>query len=179
MGVRTAGKGHKVTSVSNGDSDDEQYDLEEQSPINPYPPVAFPVQGFKRRIAHLQDGESAQEGSMLKKAKRSKHQLNAEKGTINNKNRSHTKMEAAANLGGDHRRERGLALVQNTAITETDSTFQATRDNGIWPNEPHIYEAQGSKKSRRAADDETDYHQNGEHHRQAHGSRKAKVRKTA
>lgn len=173
MGVRTAGKGHKVTSVSNGDSDDEQYNMEERSPVNPYPPAAFPVQGFKRHMAHFQDGESAhhyREGSMPKKAKRSKNQSNEKKGSIkkNNKKRSHTKMKAATNLAGERRREYG---------SKTDSTFQATKGNGTWPNESHLNKAQGSNKRRRAADDGTDYHQDMEFH--PHGSRKAKTRKTA
>lgn len=180
MGVRTAGKGHKVTSVSNSDSDDEQRNMEERSPMNPYPPAAFPVQGFKRRMAHFQDGESAhhyREGSTPKKAKRSKHQSNEKKGSINNNNnnnnkRSHTKMKAT-NLAGERRREYGPA-------GKTDSTFQATRGNGTWPNESHLNQAQGSNKRRRAADDETDYHQDREFHPQGpHGSRKAKSRKIA
>lgn len=185
MGVRTAGKGHKVTSVSNGDSDDEQYNMEERSPVNPYPPAAFPVQGLKRHMAHFQDGESAhhyREGSMPKKAKRSKNQSNEKKGSIkkNNKKRSHTKMKAATNLAGERRREYGLGFLHNMAASKTDSTFQATKGNGTWPNESHLNKAQGSNKRRRAADDGTDYHQDREFHPQGlHGSRKAKTRKTA
>ena len=186
MGVRTAGKGHKVTSVSNSDSDDEQYNMEEQSPVNPYPP-AFPAQGFKRRMAHFQDDESEsahhyREGSMPKKAKRSKHQSNEKKGSTNKKNnkRSHKKMKAATNLAGERRGECGLGFLHNMTASKTDSTFQATRGNGTWPNESHLNKAQGSNKRRRAADDETDYHQDKEFHPQGpHGSRKAKTRKTA
>ena len=183
MGVRTAGKGYKVTSVSNSDSDDEQYEMEEQSPMNLYPPATFPVQGFKRRITDFQDGESAhyyREGSIPKKAKRSKHRVNKKKGVVdNNNNRSHTKMKGATNLGGEWRQEHDLAFVHNIAAADkTDSAFQATRNNGIWPNGPQINQANGSNKRRRATDEEADYHQDGEYHHQAHGSRKAKIRKT-
>ena len=147
---------------------DEQYDMEEQSLINPSPPAIAPVQWFKRRIAESEDGESAhyQGGSMPKKAKRSKYQLNGRKRTVNN--RSHTKRKAATNLGV-RRRAHDVAFVHNIAAAKTDSQ---ARSNGVWHNEP---QARGSKR-RRAADDEVEY-QNGEYNR--HGSKKAKTGKSA
>lgn len=180
MGVRTAGKGHKVTLVSNSDSDDEQYNMEEQSPVNQYPP-AFPVQGFKRRMDHFQDDEpesahNYREGSTPTKAKRSKHQSNEKKGSIkrHNNKTSHKKMKAETNLAGDRRGEYGMTA------GKTDSTFQATRGNGTWSNEFHLNKAQNSNKRLRAADDETEYHQDREFHPQGpHGPREAKTRKTA
>lgn len=188
LGVRTAGKGYKVTSVSISDSDNEiekRYDMELQSFMNPYPPATFPVQGFKRRMPDSEGGDSAhyyQEGSLPKKVKRFKHQSDEKKGTVksNNNNRSHTKTKAGTNLGGLRGREHNLTFVENiAAAAKADSKFQATRGNGIWPNESHTNQAQGSNKRRRGADDDKDYNPDGEYHQWGRGSRKSKIRKSA
>lgn len=190
LGVRTAGKGYKATSVSNSDSDneiDKPYDLEVQSLMNSYPPATLPVQGVKRGMPDSEGGDSThysyQEGSLPKKAKRFKHQSNEKKGTVNNK-RSRTKTKAGINLGGLQGREHNLAFVENiaaaaAAAAKADSKFQATRSNGIWPNESHINQVQGSNKRRRGADDDTDYNPDGEYHQWGRGSKKSKIRKSA
>lgn len=186
--MRTAGKGYKVTSVSNSDSDndiDKRYDMEVQSLMSPYPPATFPVQEFKRHMPDFEGGDSAhyhQEGSLPKKAKRYKHQSDEKKGTAksNNNRRPHTKTKAGTNLGGVRGREHNLAFVENiAAAAKADSKFQATRSNGIWPNESHINQAQGSNKRRRGADDHTEYNPDGEYHQWDRGSKKSKIRKSA
>lgn len=189
LGVRTAGKGYKVTSVSNSDSDndiDKRYAMEVQSLMNPYPPATFPVLGFKRHVPDFEGGDSAhyyQEGSLPKKAKRFKHQSDEKKGTAkgnNNNKRSHTKTKAGTNLGGVRGREHNLAFVENiAAAAKADSKFQATRSNGIWPNESQIDQAQGSNKGRRGSDDDTGHNSDGEYHQWDRGSKKSKIRKSA
>lgn len=188
LGVRTAGKGYKVTSVSNSDSDneiDKRYDMELLSLMNPYPPATFPVQGFKRRILDSEGGDSAQyyqEGSLPKKAKRFKHQSIEKKGAVNNSNNNkfHTKTKAGTNLGALRGREHNLAFVENiAAAANADSKFQAARSDGIWPNESHINQAQGSNKRRRGADEDTDYNPDGGYHQRGRGSRKSKIPKSA
>lgn len=182
MGVRTAGKGYKATSVSNSDSDDginKQYDMEAQSFMNSYSPATPPVQGFKRRMPDSEAGDSA----LPKRAKSFKHQSNEKKGTANNNNnRSRTKSKTGTNLGG-LRWEHNLAFVENIAAAaagaKADSKLQATRSNGIWPNESYINQAKGSNKRRRGAEDDTDYNPDGEHYQLGRSSRKPKIRKSS
>ena len=189
LGVRTAGKGYKATSVSSSDRDseiDKRYDMEVQSLLNPYPPATFPVQGLKRRISGSRGGDSAhyyQAGSLPKKAKRFKRQSNEKKGAVNNNNnRSRTKTKAGTNLASLQGREHNLAYIENiaaAAAVKADSKVHASRGNGIWPNESNINQSQVSNKRRRGADEDTDYNPDGEYYQWDRGSRKPKNRKSA
>lgn len=189
LGVRTAGKGYKVTSVSTSDSDneiDKRYNMEGHSLLNLYTPATFPAPGFQRHMPDFEGGNSAhyhQEGSLPKKAERFNNQSDEKKGTVkgsNNNNRSHTKTKAGTNLGGVRAREHNLAFVENiAAAAKADSEFQATSSNAIWPQESNINQAQSSNKRRRGTDDDTDNNPDGEYHQWGRGSKKSKIRKSA